>query len=271
MLRLFKFLSILALAVVCQAQVRVPGPTPVQPPTLSYGPTGDIPAVTIERPKMTPDLTLQAYEQRVRQQMNALTGYSAIMVISASLPDSQQTGEYEVTRTYEAPATLKFKGVKFTGDNFVKTNVITRLLQSEVEHMSPEKLAQSALNSDNYKFAYRGTGTTDDGRPVHIYLVKPRNKVPGLFKGYVWLDATTGSLVHAEGEVAKSPSVFVKKIQFKEEFIDIGNFTFPVRMHSTAKARIIGHTVVDIVTTNYTPTQATATATVTPAPVPSSN
>jgi hypothetical protein len=270
--RYSNLLFVLFAVAVCAAQeVRVPGPPPPQPPALAFSTTGDIP-VSIERPKMTPELTLHVFQQRARQQASELSSYSAVMVIDATLPDTQQKGEYEVTRTYEAPATLKFKGVRFTGDSFVKTNVITRVLQSEVEHTAPEKMAASALNSDNYKFEYRSTGELN-GRAVHIYAVKPRHKAPGLFKGHMAIDATTGSIVHAEGEVEKSPSAFVKKIQFSEDFVDIGSFTFPVRMHSTAKARIIGHTVVDISLTDYVPTALTPnTAAVVPVvTLPNSN
>ncbi len=241
-----------------QQEMRVPGPMQPPDPKLSYHQSTDVP-VSVSLPKMTPELTLAMFMQRQQQQANDLSGYSAVMVISAELPDTQQKGEYELTRTFEAPATLKFKGVKFTGDNFVKTNVITRLLQSEVDHTAPEKMAQSALNSDNYKFSYRGEGEIM-GRAVHGWAVKPRKKRPGLFKGHIYLDATTGTLVRAEGEVPKSPSVFVKKIEFTEDIADIGSFTFPVRMHSTAKARIIGRTVVDIQTSNYSPKPAQNTA-----------
>ena len=259
-----RYINLLVLAVLLagiafgQQEMRVPGPQQPPDPKLAFHQNTDVP-VSVPLPKMTPELTLAMFMQRQQEQANDLTGYSALMVISAQLPDTQQKGEYEVTRTYEAPATLKFKGVKFTGDNFVKTNVITRVLQSEVDHTAPEKMAQSALNSDNYKFSYKGEGEIM-GRAVHEWAVKPRHKRAGLFKGHIYLDATTGTLVRAEGEVPKSPSVFVKKIEFTEDFADIGSFTFPVRLHSTAKARIIGRTVVDIQTTNYTPKPAQSTA-----------
>jgi hypothetical protein len=260
MRRYLNLLVILLLAGIAfgQQEIRVPGPQQPPDPKLSFTTSTDVP-VSVPLPKMTPELTLAMFMQRQQQQANDLTGYSAEMVISAELPDTQQKGEYEVTRTYEAPATLKFKGVKFTGDSFVKTNVITRVLQSEVDHTAPEKMAESALNSDNYKFSYKGDGEIM-GRAVHEWAVKPRHKRAGLFKGHIYLDATTGTLVRAEGEVPKSPSVFVKKIEFMEDFTDIGSFTFPVRLHSTAKARIIGRTVLDISTTNYAPTRAEKTA-----------
>src|SRR5256885_1083735 len=81
---------------------------------------------------------------------------------------------------------------------------------------------------------------------LQIYQLKPRSKRPGLFKGRIYLDAHTGSLVRAEGSVVKSPSFFVKKIDFVQDYADVDNFTFPVHIHTNALARVIGRTVVDI-------------------------
>ena len=62
-----------------------------------------------------------------------------------------------------------------------------------------------------------------------------------------------GSLVRAEGSAVKSPSFFVKKIEFVQDYADIGAFTFPVHIHSEARARLVGLTVVDIYQSDYEP------------------
>jgi hypothetical protein len=127
----------------------------------------------------------------------------------------------------------------------VKHNVITRLLQSEVDHVQKGESAQTALTSKNYKFNYKGTEELN-GRLMHVFQLKPRRKDPSLFKGKIFVDAYTGSLRRAEGTVSKSPSFFVRKIEFVQDFDDISGFTMPVSMRSTAKARIIGKTIVNV-------------------------
>jgi hypothetical protein len=72
---------------------------------------------------MGPDFALQVYRNRANLQNEQLSSYSATTVIRAQLPDTQQTGEYELERQYNAPRTLVFKAVRFSGDNFVKSNV----------------------------------------------------------------------------------------------------------------------------------------------------
>jgi hypothetical protein len=205
---------------------------------------------TAELPLMSPELALGAYQHRVVQQANALLSYSAVTIVHAELPDTSQQGEFELQRKFEAPHTLQFTPVHYTGDGFVKNNVITRLLQSEVDHVQKDDPSQTALNLANYKFNYRGLSRVND-RIVHVYQVKPHKKRPGLIKGRVYLDAHNGSLVRVEGSVVKSPSFFVKHIEFWQDYTDVQSFTLPTHIHSEAKARIVGRTIVDIVHRDY--------------------
>ena len=214
-------------------------------------PASDLPT-PVALPRMAPELALQVYHGRSVIQAQQLASYSATTVIHAELPESSQHGDFELQRHYLAPKTLEFTAVRFTGDGFVKNNVITRLLQSEVDHVKQEDGALTALSKENYKFSYKGTASVD-GRTVHVFQLKPRTKRPGLFKGRMYVDAYSGSLVRVEGGVVKSPSFFVRKIEFVQDYADVGNFTFPVHIHSEAVARVIGRTVVDIYHRDYQP------------------
>jgi hypothetical protein len=81
--------------------------------------------------------------------------------------------------------------------------------------------------------------------------VRPREKRPGLFKGKIYLDVSTGHLRRAEGSMVKSPSFFVKKIDFVQDYADFGSFSLPVKTHSEAKTRLVGRAIVDILHTDY--------------------
>ncbi len=206
-------------------------------------------------PRMAPELALQVFHGRSIIQVQQLAGYSAITDIHAELPSTSQQGDFELQRHFSAPHTLEFTALHYTGDGFVKNNVITRLLQSEVDHVKQDDPALTAVSNANYKFSYRGSGVLN-GRSVHVFNVKPRKKRAGLFKGKIFVDAYTGSLVRVEGSVVKSPSFFVKKIEFVQDYTDVGNFTFPTHIHSDAIARVIGRTVVDIYHRDYQPVTA---------------
>jgi hypothetical protein len=215
-------------------------------------------------PRMAPELALRAYEKRAAVQAAELVSYSSTTLIRADLPDTSQYGEYELQRHYAAPRTLEFKPVRFIGDGFVKSNVITRLLQSEVDHVQKDDTSLTAITPANYKFSYKGTVQTPS-RLMHVYQVKPRKNRMGLFKGHVYLDGYTGSLVRVEGRAVKSPSLFIKKIEFAQDYVDVGAFTFPAHIHSEARTRLVGRAVVDIYQNDYQPVANTTQTALVPA------
>jgi hypothetical protein len=213
-------------------------------------------AVTL--PRMAPEFALQVLQGHAQLQSAELAGYSATTVVRAQLPDTAQSGEYELKRSYSAPRTLVFKALRFTGDNFVKSNIILRVLHSEVDHVQKDDPALTAINAANYKFSYKGTSQLNQ-RVVHVYQIKPREKRAGLFKGKIYVDAYTGTLARAEGKLVRSPSLFVKRLEFVQDYADIDSFTFPVHIHSEAQARVVGRTVVDIYEQDYQPVSVNAT------------
>ena len=204
----------------------------------------------VSRFPMPPESAVQAFERRGELQEVELRGYSATTLISVELPDLSRWGEFELRRVYTAPKTLEFTPVRFTGDNFVKTNVIARLLQSEVTRLQNPQHAATAINAENYKIVFRGT-TQIDGRLVHEYRLKPRKRRVGLVEGGMFLDAFNGSLVRNEGRLVKTPSFVLKRVEFVQDYVDIGSFTFLKHIHSVATTRILGRTVVEIYHYNY--------------------
>jgi hypothetical protein len=240
------------------ASVDAPQP-PASPPVQTEDHNPAVQSAPASLPSMSPELTLQTYRDRVAQQAVRLSSYSANSLILAQLPETQQFGECNLQRFYSAPHTLEFKSVRFVGDGFVKSNVILRLLQSEVDHVQKDDPAATALSDDNYKFSYKGTSQLQN-RLVHVFLVKPRANRPGLFKGKIYLDAHTGSMLRAEGRVVKTPSLFIKKIEFAQDYKEVDSFTFPVHIHSEARTRLVGRAVVDIYHYDYQPIAGTQTA-----------
>lgn len=257
---IFAFLLAASLATIAAAQQFVPMHAALgvsdSAPSLSVvagshtDPTPLLPAVTL--PRMAPELALEVMANHAIIQSAHLGSYSAVSTVTAKLPDLKESGEFVLDRAYTAPKTLQFKPVRFSGDGFVKTNVIVRLLQSEVDQVQKDQPGLTAIDNHNYKFAYKGREVLN-GRLVHVFHAKPRKKRPGLFKGKIYVDAYTGTLVRAEGRMVKSPSIFIKDIDFRQDYADVGSFTFPVRMHSQAKARILGRVLVDVVHRDYRP------------------
>jgi len=222
-------------------------PLPSKDPSLS-----SLDAATTTLRVLPADQAMARFQLRSTTQSVEMVSHSAISVIRAELPDTSQRGEYEVQKTFIAPRTLRFKPIRFVGDTFVKLNIIARLLQSEVDHMSKDDVAQTAISAANYRVSYKGEIDIRN-HPVHVFQVKPHKKRPGLFKGRIYLDAHTGTLLRAEGRIVKSPSHFVKHVEFVEDYADIDSFTLPVHIHSEARAFLVGRVIIDITHFYYQP------------------
>ena len=218
-----------------------------------------LPETPATLPRMAPELALASFQQHAARQLSDPVSYSANTVVEAELPDSSQRGEFHLLRRFIAPRTLLFTPVRFVGDNFVKSNVIARLLQAEVDHASKGESARTAITEANYKFSYKGLDNID-GRAVHVFHVKPRGRQPGLFKGRIYLDASSGSLCRAEGTLVKTQSFFIKRVEFVQDYADIDGYTLPVHARSLARTRLLGRAVVEIATDGYDLTSTTASA-----------
>jgi len=199
-----------------------------------------------QRARMSPELALQVHDARTKLQARELGAYRDTTVVEAELPQTNQKGRYQLQRMYSAPKSLAFKAVNFVGDGFVKTNVIARLLQSEVDHAKQGDNSDIAITAENYKFAYKGVEEVEGGPLCHVFQAKPRHKRVGLFKGTIYLNVYNGAMFKAEGKMVKSPSFFVKNIEFSQEYGEVGGFDMVTHIHSTAETRIIGKAVVDI-------------------------
>lgn len=201
-------------------------------------------------PRMSPELALQTYESNAKRQQTALGSSEDNTIVEATLPGTGQKGRFELRRSFLAPKSLAYGAIKFVGDSFVKTNIIVKLLQSEVDHVEKGDGAATAITPANYKFGFKGTQQIN-GVTAYEYHVKPRKKATGLFKGKVFLDATTGHIVRAEGSLVKSPSVFVKKVEFRQDYEDVAGFSLPAHMHSVSETRMFGKAIVDIEHSDY--------------------
>ena len=209
-----------------------------------------LPEVAAPLPRMSPDLALQTYQSNARRQLTSLGASSDMTIVEAALPTTGQRGRFELRRSFMAPKSLAYGAVKFVGDTFVKTNIITKLLQSEVDHVEKGEGASTAITPENYKFNYKGVQAIN-GQTAYEFHVKPRQKRPGLFKGKVYLDVTTGHILRAEGTLVKSPSVFVKKVEFTQDYEYVAGFSLPARLHSIADTRLFGKAIVDISHSEY--------------------
>jgi len=194
---------------------------------------------------LSPQQALLTYQARALRQLTTLAAYSDKTIIEAEIPAMAEKGQCSLRRTFSAPQSLIYTAVEFVGDTFVKTNVIYRVLESDVERVGKKRGPRVAILESNYRFSYKGIEDLN-GRPLYAFALKPRRKDPGLFKGKILIDPQTGHIVRAVGRLSKSPSWWIKRVDFIQDYVDVGDYTMSAEMQSIARARIAGRIVVNI-------------------------
>jgi hypothetical protein len=185
------------------------------------------------------------YVEAKQTQQAALRGAQMQVDIDAKLPRLEKQATLRALRTISKLGKITYKALGFSGDSTVKNQLIARYLAEETK--SPE----AAITPANYKFKYKGKSERD-GRTLHIFQITPRKKVVGVFRGELWLDAATAMPVREAGEAVKSPSVFVKKMQFVQDYEIRDGVAFPKHFQGTADVRMVGRAELNIDFSNFT-------------------
>jgi len=185
-----------------------------------------------------PDAVVENYWSASEQQVGALRGSSMEVDIQASLPKLKKHGRLQALRRISRLGRITYEALRFEGDNTVKNHVIAKYLSAEAEAQS-EGSASLAVTPANYKFKYKGLFQCGD-QTVRVFQVTPRHKRVGLFKGEIWIDADTFLRVRESGRFVKSPSVFLKKIEFVREYEIQGGVSVPRQVRTIVDTRLVG-------------------------------
>jgi hypothetical protein len=190
---------------------------------------------------------INRYVDATRTQQDVLRGVQMEMDIDAKLPRLEKQGRFRALRKISQFGLITYKALGFSGDSTVKNEVITRYLTAESEARDSGSLA---ITPANYKFKYKGV-TDHDGRPVALFQITPRTKRTGLFRGELWLDASTGMPVREAGQFVKTPSIFLKKIEFVRDYELRDGVAFPTHIQSTVDTRLVGRAELTINYSNF--------------------
>lgn len=188
------------------------------------------------------------YQNATRTQQAALRGAQMDVAIAAKLPRLEKQGKLIARRTISTLGKIGYKILGFQGDDTIKQEVIARFIQAEVEQTRGEDVA---ITPANYKFRHKGT-IEQNGQRTELFQITPKKKRVGLFKGELWLDAKTGMPVRESGQFVKTPSVFLKKVEFVQEYEIKDGIAIPKHLASTADVRLVGRAELIMDFTNFT-------------------
>jgi hypothetical protein len=187
------------------------------------------------------------YQDATKVQQAALRGVQMNVAIDAKLPRLEKQGKLIALRTISTLGKIGYKILGFQGDDTIKQEVIARFIQAEMEAAKADDIAITAAN---YKFRHKGT-IEQNGQRIELFQLTPKKKRVGLFKGDLWLDAKTGMPVRESGQFVKTPSVFLKKVEFTREYEIHDGIAIPKHLESTADVRLVGLAKLNIDFSNF--------------------
>ena len=211
--------------------------TTLSAPAEEFEPGGD------SRPEI-----LQRYFEASKTQDEMLRGLQMEMDFDARMPKLHKEGKLKALKFISKLGKITFNTLSFTGDNTIKKEVIARYLQIEQDST---KSGDISINDKNYKFKFKKSTYVGD-RPVYLYELTPREKRVGLFKGELWIDSATYMPIRESGRLVKSPSVFLKKVDFVRDYIIQDGIAIPKMIRSFIETRLVGRAELDINYSNYT-------------------
>jgi len=186
---------------------------------------------------LNPSEALGRYVMERSSDQPACSGSLFAVQIDAAIPALQKHGSMKGFKRIVQPGHIVYRGLRFTGDKLVKTQVIARFLARDTD--PPAQTADIAVTPANYIFTYDRVSDYN-GVAAYVFLLKPRRKRAGLFRGELWLDADTAAPLRLWGDLVKSPSIFVRSFRFVQDYQTVQGCTEPLRLISTARTRIAG-------------------------------
>lgn len=186
------------------------------------------------------------------QRQSSAEGYAGMRRYVLENLKFKKRAEMLVKVKGDQDGTKHFEVVSEDGWGGARKHVFHKMLESESETSRPEIRASAKLNSENYEFELFGTEELA-GRVAYVLEVRPKRDEKSLFRGRIWVDAEDYALARAEGNPAKKPSFWTKRIHFVQVYRKSGPLWFPFSTRSVTEAHLFGTTDVNIDYFDYSP------------------
>ena len=188
-------------------------------------------------------LPLSSIVERMRQAEADLSQQAPYQVIRKfqlfSASSSEPTSEVLAEVNFQPAAGKAYRIERRSGSNRGE-QVVRRILDHEVdESTKPAEARASALTEENYEFRYAREAAMD-GHPCYVLELRPRRKDNGLIAGEAWVDESSFLVRHIAGQLAKSPSWWLKQVSVKITFSDVQGTWIQSDVEALADVRLVG-------------------------------
>ena len=152
---------------------------------------------------------------------------------------------------YTAPATETFTITSGKGSGFVRHRIFQRLMEVEEKRIRVNKDPDSLITRENYALDVVGTDRIGNSDCSVVHAV-PKRKEIDLFEGKIWIDNQDFAIVKITGHLAKSPSLWIKQVDFVRDYQKIDGFWLLSREEAVSAIRIFGKETLTVDYQNYT-------------------
>ena len=158
--------------------------------------------------------------------------------------------EQVVVMEYIAPGTETFTSSSEKGSGFVLHHVFQRLMEDEKKRVGANKDPDSLITPENYILEIVWTERIGSSNCFVVHAV-PKHKRTDLFEGKIWIDDRDFAIVKITGHLAKSPSFWIKRVDFLRTYQKIDGFWLLSREEAVSVIRIFGKETLTIDYQNY--------------------
>jgi len=179
--------------------------------------------------------------QRDAERRSQLQGYTSVRRYVLENVKHHKQAEMLVRMVCHQDGSKEFDIISSSGWGGARKHVFPRLLEAETEASRPGDREDSRITPQNYSFRILRAGEIA-GRRAYVIEVIPKKQTKYLMRGTIWLDAEDFAIVRIEGEPAKNPSFWIKRVQFEHKYEKHGPFWLAESDTSTSDVRIFGST-----------------------------
>lgn len=187
---------------------------------------------------------IQRLEQAQRSAKPQVS-YQVVRQYQLSESNSSRVGSKVVAEVEYVPPDRETYVIQEHSGSSRGEQVVRRILDHETALVAagPESWSASLLTRDNYTFTNLGEGTLD-GQSFYLLGITPKRKEKELIAGRAWIDERTFLIRRIEGELAKSPSWLLKKVNVQLDFSEVSGLWLQTAAEATADVRFSGsHTL----------------------------
>ena len=162
--------------------------------------------------------------------------YRALRHLEAENDRFNSTAWMDVWTESDRAGRFTYRIVAQGGSPYIQSRVFLPTLETEQQMCASLDVDRGALTPANYVFEDR----REEKDGLAWLLVKPRRKDVVLIEGSMFLKPDDGDLVRIEGRLAKSPSMWTRRVDIVRSFRRFGGVRMPVALESVATLFVAG-------------------------------